>query len=231
MFYFITSKFIKSNDLKSIFIIGSICYIILHAYLFGNNANGTTEKFRHYMYYLFVLDVVLTGSYSWLFGSKVSDNSDDEIPNQISQLPNYMQEQLMSNQNDGPQQNIADIHRKLLELRAREELKLKQDRTSESHHVNNTNQSHEESKISVKELGTQNNVSPFAKKDLSQNNNQQEKMKKLVFSKEVYENDHAEHAEHAENDDDDMNNSDDVNIPLYGSDKYLSDTDIPLYRY
>lgn len=196
MFYFFASKFITGNNFKSLFLVGSICYIILHAYLFSNNNNETIQKFRHYIYYLFLADAILTGSYIWLFGNSIDTEYEDTDENtdnnvfQSHQLPEINKEKILD-KNINQESNIEEIHRKLLEIKARQELKLKQD-------------------ISTKESC---NESPFAKKDVNQNNVQQK------LSDED-EDDNEINNEYYESHD---------SIPLYRSDNNLSDTDIPVY--
>lgn len=88
MFYFLASKFITfgNDSFRNIFIIGSICYIILHAYLFGNNASETVQNYRGYLYYLFLIDAALEGTYMWLFGSNKAEMVEDDKKN----YPNYL---------------------------------------------------------------------------------------------------------------------------------------------
>lgn len=83
MFYYIVSKLpaiVSVNDdsrVYKIFIIGSICYVILHAYLFSNIGENIelVKKYRNYIYYLWVLDLAFTGFTSNLFGA--SEENDD----------------------------------------------------------------------------------------------------------------------------------------------------------
>jgi hypothetical protein len=68
MFYYIVSNlsFIKSitdsSKFLKILIIGSICYIVLHAILFSNIGDNieVLRKYRNYVYYLWVADCALT---------------------------------------------------------------------------------------------------------------------------------------------------------------------------
>jgi hypothetical protein len=80
MFYFIASKILKKinsnetcmeNKLRNIIIVGSICYIVLHAFLYKKNTPVKVEKYRHYIYYMFLIDGILSCSYVYLFDKHV----------------------------------------------------------------------------------------------------------------------------------------------------------------
>ena len=64
MFYLLCKKVIPKSDNANlkIFVIGSIFYLILHALLYYS---GTTYpfllKYRHYIYYLMLIDAAITG--------------------------------------------------------------------------------------------------------------------------------------------------------------------------
>lgn len=152
MFYFIASKFISSHNSsrsKYVLIVGSICYIILHAYLFADKHGETVTKFRHYLYYLFAIDAALTGAYMWLFGSEDKSYEEDEEQDIDVVSRDTKIENEKENDKSVDKGNIVDIHRKLLELRAKQELKLKDDNTSDSKGSKNNN-----------------NESPFARKKI-----------------------------------------------------------------
>lgn len=95
MFYFIVSKLpIISNitdqsKLYKIMIVGSICYVILHAILYSNIGENIEliRKYRKYMYYLWGLDTVLTAGYLKFFNKNISaireiDESEEESKNE-----------------------------------------------------------------------------------------------------------------------------------------------------
>src|ERR1700744_5571722 len=85
MFYFIVSKLqiiTGSNDdskVYKIFILGSICYIILHTLLFSNIGENIelVTTYRNYIYYMWVIDCLITGIIVKLFGSHNNDDDDD----------------------------------------------------------------------------------------------------------------------------------------------------------
>lgn len=241
MFYFLASKFITGSDsLRSIFIIGSICYIILHAYLFGNNASDSTQKFRHYLYYLFMIDAALTGSYIWLFGGDYRgiENEDEDDSNQsgsqLPQLPEHIREKLQLDQNgqneQNGQSNIEEIHRKLLELRARQELKLKQDQVQGEPKNQSNNYDNSGTKDLINNLASSSNESPFAKKDINQSKGPQQKSQKIMLPNDNGDEDEEDEINNEENNRSYESQISNVSIPLYGSDNDLRDTDIPLYR-
>jgi len=95
MFYFIANKILKkinSNEtsmeikLRNIIIVGSICYIILHAFLYKKNTHPKLEKYRHYIYYMFLIDGILSCSYVYLFNKSIPslELSIPTNPNMIS---------------------------------------------------------------------------------------------------------------------------------------------------
>jgi hypothetical protein len=84
MFYFIASKILKKinstetcmeTKLRNIIIVGSICYIILHAFLYKKNTSVKLEKYRHYIYYMFLIDGILSCSYVYLFDKPIPDGT------------------------------------------------------------------------------------------------------------------------------------------------------------
>ena len=87
MFYFIINKLLGNAHYSSrtfkVLILGSICYIILHAYLFShsNEDSEFIKRIRGYIYYMFVADALLTGTMMWLFGSPSKDEDCDNENN------------------------------------------------------------------------------------------------------------------------------------------------------
>src|SRR5437660_388532 len=84
MFYYLVSKLPIINSISDgkffkIFLIGTICYINLHAYLFSKSASGSEfiSKYRKYLYYIWGLDLTITGIMIKLFDN--SNDNDDEI--------------------------------------------------------------------------------------------------------------------------------------------------------
>ena len=228
MFYFIASKIWSANKpgyLRNIIITGTICYIILHAYLFGKNRSESVSKFKNYIYYLFLIDSILVGSYIYLFnrGSiEESDldqdtNNDDldtrDLPLRLSDVQEIdeldesesTKEKLNTKSDRGTpkssartssrkdnKNNLNDIkekHRHLLELKAKHELRLKDD------------------------------ISPFAKKD---NNVSPVKPNE----KQQDDNNQLDPVDKDKDKDKDKSISGD-SIPMYLQEP---DTDIPLYN-
>lgn len=84
MFYFVVSRLpiisnIDEGKMLRIFIIGTICYIIVHAFLYSNYNSGSEliTKYRSYLYYMWGADLALTGIIVKFFGQSNYD-SDDE---------------------------------------------------------------------------------------------------------------------------------------------------------
>ena len=74
---------IDSNGAKNVrtIIFGGICYIILHAYLY--NESCPYYQFRHYLYYLLLLDIFVMGiTYKLYYGrsmlNELHENETDE---------------------------------------------------------------------------------------------------------------------------------------------------------
>lgn len=105
MFYLTVSKLIPYNACR-IFLIGTICYILLHAYLYSKNVSETFVKYRHWLYYIFIFDLVITGSFLLLFGkSKDADNISANSTNN-------------NDENNDTKPNINEIKEKLLKLQS-----------------------------------------------------------------------------------------------------------------
>lgn len=228
MFYFISSKFIPRNDnfFRNVFIIGSLFYIFIHAYLFSNG-NNKIQCYRHYIYYIFLIDIALTCSYILLYDNNQKNN---EITVDVPNLPEskYINENPFKDieQNDQDpvnNSNIEDIHRRLLEFKAMQDLKLKQ-QTQNSKQLNTKSNN---IKTSEREMEKD---SPFAKKDnpkFEKDNNEYEQNQ---INDKIIDNNHDIMNDEINEDEDKYDQSEShVSIPLYKSDQYISDTDIPLY--
>ena len=89
MFYYIVSKIpliagiTDDTKLFKIFVIGTICYIILHAFLFSSIGEQIEiiQKYRNYMYYLWAADLLVTGGLNKFNEPKpeISDNDNKFI--------------------------------------------------------------------------------------------------------------------------------------------------------
>jgi hypothetical protein len=104
MFYFIVSKLpiisgiTDGTKLYKILVIGSICYVVLHAILYSNIGENIEliRTYRKYMYYLWALDGVLTVGYMKFFilaSKELEDNTDnykeDDDDNGVSEDNHY----------------------------------------------------------------------------------------------------------------------------------------------
>ena len=85
MFYFIVSRLpiisnVEDGKLFRVFIIGTICYIILHAFLYSgyNEKSEFIKKYRSYFYYMWGADLALTGIIIKIFGGSQDNDDDDE---------------------------------------------------------------------------------------------------------------------------------------------------------
>src|SRR5579872_5226137 len=123
MFYFLVNKLLTSITDESrtmkIIIIGSMCYLILHAYLFsiaGENSD-LIKRFRNYIYYMFLADAVITGTYVWLF-SKSNNIDNESIDNDANDCED--ENKVDDKGDDKPQQDMSAIYKKLLELKAKQ---------------------------------------------------------------------------------------------------------------
>lgn len=107
--YFAWYKYFKNASPIKLFIVGSICYIILHALIFAENLGSKYDginKYKNYLYYLFFMDAILTVSYIKLFCSKqtaASSNIVEPVAKQVSE-----------------QNNISEIKDRLSKLKERQ---------------------------------------------------------------------------------------------------------------
>ncbi len=110
MFYLISSKLPlisternSSTKLFRSFIVGSICYIILHGYLFSQKFkdNNLVQKYKKYIYYLLGADLLMTSIII-----KFLTKSQPEMPKQIrmeenddndSEMPNIPPQRIQEN--------------------------------------------------------------------------------------------------------------------------------------
>jgi heme/copper-type cytochrome/quinol oxidase subunit 4 len=226
MFYFIVNKLLSSitDESKTIkvIIIASICYIILHAYLFShmNENNEMIQKFKNYIYYMFLIDASLTGLYIWMYDNTDTDtDTDNEKHNNIT-----------TDKSEIKKSNLSDIHKKLLELKAKQNLKNQENNNMEKSAIDKLREYNK----------NDNNISPFATK-----NSQSTKLKHDNNYKEDdkdNENENENEEEENEEDENDENNeieyelnnkeNTDISIPTYKNTKIVlsEDTDIPLYN-
>lgn len=127
MFYFAVSRLpiisnIEDGKFFRVFIIGTICYIILHAFLYSDYNNSEfVKKYRSYLYYLWGADLALTGILIKVFGESSQDNSDDdddeydeEINLQYTQTENIQHTPKMSH--DEIKKKLEEIKKYELEL-------------------------------------------------------------------------------------------------------------------
>ncbi|ARF09183.1 hypothetical protein Catovirus_2_132 [Catovirus CTV1] len=95
MFYFIVSRIpiissVEEGKFMRIFIIGTICYLILHAFLYSayNDGSELIQNYRSYLYYLWGIDLALTGILIKFFGSRGEeieyDDSETDNDNQVT---------------------------------------------------------------------------------------------------------------------------------------------------
>ena len=70
MFYYIVNKIIADNENKTrnVIIIGSMCYIILHGFLYAkaNENNAIIQKIKQYMHYVIGADMAMTGLHIYM---------------------------------------------------------------------------------------------------------------------------------------------------------------------
>lgn len=111
MFYFIVSRIpmisnVDEGKFLRIFMIGTICYVILHAFLYSkyNENIDFITNYRSYLYYLWAADIVLTGILVKFFGSTsasdentdLSDSDDDELSDKVAQKLGKMAQEVTS---------------------------------------------------------------------------------------------------------------------------------------
>lgn len=93
MFYLIVSKLpiisnIQSGKLFRIFVIGTICYIILHAFLYSGYGSNSEliSKYRTYFYYVWGVDLILAGIITKFFGKKKEEPNKLVAPQQLANM-------------------------------------------------------------------------------------------------------------------------------------------------
>lgn len=77
MFFYIVNKLLTqlSNDenkMDKVIIIGTLCYVILHGFLYSlyNSTNQLISKYKYIIYYIFSLDVIITSTSYFIYGNK-----------------------------------------------------------------------------------------------------------------------------------------------------------------
>ena len=98
MFYYIVNKITADNENKTrnVIIIGSMCYIILHGFLYAkaNENNAIIQKIKQYMHYVIGADMAMTGLHIYM-------------------KPSISKQKVITQ--DKPK--FADMHKKLLEYK------------------------------------------------------------------------------------------------------------------
>jgi hypothetical protein len=101
MFYYIVSKIpiISSNDESrffKIFIVGTILYIILHAYLFScsNKNSELISRYAGYMYYVWGADFAITGITNQMSTHKSSEEDSEDEQQVINQSETMSREEI-----------------------------------------------------------------------------------------------------------------------------------------
>jgi hypothetical protein len=115
MFYYIVSNlpFIKSIDDDSkffkILVIGSICYVVLHAILFSNIGENIEliKKYRKYLYYLWGADTVLSYVYVRFFAPPPPINS--SLPAHMLKPAMYMDDNVDDEDSDSSSSEEIEV--------------------------------------------------------------------------------------------------------------------------
>ena len=213
MFYFIVNKMLSiiNDDSKTmkVIIIGSMCYIILHAFLFSkyNENSELIQKFRDYIYYLFMADAVLTSGYVWMFEKPKQIEDSDELDSDNSNAENDKESSEIKKNAVTNRTSISNVRDKLLELKAQQAAKNQQEQ----------------------EKQTSQTSSPFVtKNETKQEIKQETKPKQEIKTDKLTELSEDEN----DNDDNNDNNEDDETIPTYKGQKIKSDEDtmIPVFN-
>lgn len=154
MFYLIVSRLpiISSsygNRLFRTFIIGTICYILLHAFLFSkyNSESEIINKYRSYIYYIWGVDLIVTGIITKLFGGTENDENDNEDS----------EEQINFKHQQKPHMPKDEINKKLLEMKQsnipspfiKKDTMSNNDQDKQPQNVQVTNEHVEEKKVEI----------------------------------------------------------------------------------
>lgn len=215
MFYFIVNRLpiisnVEDGKFLRIFIIGTICYIILHAFLYSNYNSGSEliERYRSYLYYIWAADLALTGILIKLFGNSAEELDDeDEYDEQESELV-YNAASKINNQKMSPD----EIKKRLVKINK-----------------------HEKELNSYPDSAQQSSPSPFIKKDQSSkktideiNEKLNEKPTNIVNSgdNKLEDDKHSESPKNATSQSQSQNQNQNQNQENID----YSDTELPLYN-
>jgi len=118
MFFFLAYKIFASEEnvnTTKILMTGALCYILLHGVLFSKELenNELVQKFRNYIYYIMLLDGLLTSTYIYLFTTteeqieittsnetkKIERHSDSDMKAKLEQLKAFSKIQQANVQN------------------------------------------------------------------------------------------------------------------------------------
>lgn len=223
MFYILVSRipFVyninnKKDKLFRTFLVGSICYIIVHGLLYSKKFTGNVfiEKYRNYLLYLAGIDFTVTSGMVYLLDKKnLEDNNDNaylevegsEEDNSTIESNNHQKmtrEQILQNFYRGQmmQQQVQQLNSPFINKADAEELKK-----------TNDNSIHEASK-------QQDNKSSVSDKKSNKSSQDNNKEKNKLDSEKSNENNNQK------------NNNQEVNLNLNNLIDVISDTELPLYQ-
>lgn len=98
MFYTIASRLIKTNSPKNnlyIFLVGSICYVIIHWQLHLKTQVGIAEKIRNYLYYVMIADIGMAYALTHFYPKKpvlTNETEDKQIAENIEEVRKMQQQ-------------------------------------------------------------------------------------------------------------------------------------------
>jgi hypothetical protein len=135
MFYFLSSKVSLISNINDesrftkIFIVGTVLYILLHAYLYSssNQSSDFIVKYSKYLYYIWGADLAITGIMTKLLSgpAHITENteSDEEIQEEHNEEDAEEQEVAIK------RMSAAEIEAKLAEIKMNPTPSTKQDAT------------------------------------------------------------------------------------------------------
>jgi len=88
-------KITTSKEYLYIFIIGAICYSIVHWYLHSKQQEGIAEKIRQYLYYVMICDVIATVAIKKFYPVKESKKVEHHEETNKDELTKEQQQEII----------------------------------------------------------------------------------------------------------------------------------------
>lgn len=127
MFYTIASRLIKTTSPQNnlyVFLVGSVCYIILHWKLHLTAQVGIVEKVKQYLYYAMVADVGIAYALKKFYSKKQPDLAIDTTDRRIEQKIEEVRK-IQQQNNEQKKQNAIENKPEEIPIKLDEPAKIK----------------------------------------------------------------------------------------------------------